>query len=42
MYRRAAAELGIERLETIDERNLELSVPAGHALLEKNFRGETS
>ena len=42
MYRRAAAELGIERLETVDERNLELSVPAGHALLEKNFQGETS
>lgn len=42
MYHRAAAELGIERLETVDERSLELSVPAGHALLEKNFRGETS
>jgi len=42
MYRRAAAELEIERLETVDERNLELSVPAGHALLEKNFQGKTS
>ena len=42
MYRRAATELGIERLETVDERNLQLSVPAGHALLEKNFQGETS
>ena len=42
MYRRAAAELGIEKLEIVDERNIELSVPAGHALLEKNFQGETS
>jgi len=40
MYRHAAAELEIEKLETVDERLLELAVPAGHALLEKVRRGE--
>ena len=42
MYRLAAAELGIDRLETVGEESLELAVPAGHALLEQNFRGESS
>ena len=40
MYRHAAAELEIEALETVEERLLELAVPAGHALLEKVHRGE--
>jgi len=40
MYRHAAAELELEKLETVDERLLDLAVPAGHALLEKVHRGK--
>ena len=42
MYLLAAAELGLETFEAIDEQHLELAAVAGHALLERTLRGALS
>ena len=42
MYLLAAAELGIQTFEAIDEKVLELAAPAGHALLQRAHRGALS